>query len=196
VILASNDLDENIIDSLKEQGAQINVWGVGTKLVTGYDQPALGGVYKISAIRREGEEWRYTLKISEQFAKVSNPGIHQVRRYFTADENVADVIYDIHTDLSSGCTLIDPFDVTRRKNIPGNTAYLDLLVPLFRKGKCVYSSPTLSEIRDHTKKSLEGFHFGVKRIVNPHRYPVGLEKSLYDLKTELLLKLRAKENSS
>jgi nicotinate phosphoribosyltransferase len=165
-------------------------------LVTGHDQPALGGVYKLSAIRKKGEAWRYTLELSEQTVKVSNPGIHQVRRYSANKENLADVIYDINSDLSNGCTLVDPLDMTRRKQIPKETSFTDLLVPVFRKGARVYPSPLLPEIRDHAKKSLEGFHFGVKRLVNPHRYPVGLEKSLFDLKTDLILKLRSEDSGN
>ena len=80
-ILASNDLDEHIINSLKEQGARIDVWGVGTKLATAYDQPALGGVYKLSALRDGDGRWQYKLKLSEQAAKISNPGVLQVRRF-------------------------------------------------------------------------------------------------------------------
>jgi len=196
VILGSNDLDERIIDSLKEQGARINVWGVGTKLVTGYDQPALGGVYKLSAIRGKDGQWKYKLKLSEQTVKVSNPGIQQVRRYFSEEGSMADVIYDIHSDLTNGCTIIDPLDMTRRKTIPKETRFSDLLVPIFRKGNCVYKSPALEEIRDFAKKNLAPFHFGIKRMLNPHRYPVGLEKSLFDLKTELILKLRSPGNLS
>lgn len=195
-IVASNDLDEKIIDSLIEQGARINIWGVGTRMVTGHDQPALGGVYKLSAIRKGNGGWKYKLKLSEQSAKVSNPGIQQVRRYFSDTENLADAIYDIHSDLSNGCILIDPFDMTRRKSIPKETLFVDLLVPVFRKGKCVYKSPSLQDIRDVARKSLDGFHFGIKRMLNPHRYPVGLEKSLFDLKTELILRLRSQEREN
>jgi nicotinate phosphoribosyltransferase len=195
VILASNDLDERIIESLKDQGSRINVWGVGTKMVTGYDQPALGAVYKLSAIRGMDGRWNYKVKLSEQTAKVSNPGIQQVRRYYSENENLADAIYDINTDLSNGCTIIDPFDLTRRKLVPQDTKFTDLLVPILRKGKRVYQSPSLPEIRNIAKESLKGFHFGIKRRVNPHRYPVGLEKSLFDLKTELMLKLREKDRN-
>jgi nicotinate phosphoribosyltransferase len=195
-ILGSNDLDEKIINSLKEQGARINVWGVGTKLVTGYDQPALGGVYKLSAIRGKDGQWKYKLKLSEQSAKVSTPGIQQVRRYFSEEGNIADVIYDIHSDLANGCTIVDPLDMTRRKTIPKETKFSDLLVPVFRKGNCVYKSPSLQEIREFAKESLSPFHFGIKRMLNPHRYPVGLEKSLFDLKTELILKLRSQEHQN
>src|SRR5262249_55818 len=98
VIIASNDLDEHIIESLKQQGAQVAVWGVGTKLVTAYDHPALGGVYKLSAIRRAGGQGGLSgrIKLSEQIAKISVPGVLQVRRFHEAATGrlVADVIFD------------------------------------------------------------------------------------------------------
>ena len=191
-ILASNDLDEHIITSLKEQGATIAVWGVGTKLVTAYDQPALGGVYKLSAIReRPGAQWQYKLKLSEQTAKVSNPGVLQVRRFRSAGEFVADAIYNEPTGCPDPCTIVDPMDLTRRKTIDRGTTFEDLLVPVFRCGKLVYSPPALEQVRQRTADQLAGFHAGVKRFMHPHQYPVGLEKGLFDLKTELVLKARS-----
>ena len=189
-IIASNELDENIITSLKEQGAKIAVWGVGTKLITAYDQPALGGVYKLSAVRSSGGEWKYKVKLSEQAAKVSNPGILQVRRYSKGAEAIADVIYDQRTDLSKGCIMVDPFDMTRQKRLPAQTESRDLLVPVFRAGKRVYPKVTIEEAKKNARGNLEWFHSGVKRFVNPHQFPVGLEKSLYVLKTDLILKTR------
>ena len=189
-IIASNELDENIITSLKEQGAKIAVWGVGTKLITAYDQPALGGVYKLSAVRSSGGEWKYKVKLSEQAAKVSNPGILQVRRYSKGAEAIADVIYDQRTDLSQGCIMVDPFDMTRQKRLPAQTESRDLLVPVFRAGKRVYPKVTIEEAKKNARGNLEWFHSGVKRFVNPHQFPVGLEKSLYVLKTDLILKTR------
>jgi nicotinate phosphoribosyltransferase len=189
-ILASNDLDENIITSLKEQGAKIVAWGVGTKLATATGDPALGGVYKLSAIRGKGKEWSYKIKLSEQSVKVSNPGILNVRRFYTGTENSADVIYDIHSDLKKGCVIVDPLDSTRQKKMTPETSFQDLLVPVFKNGKCVYDSPPIDKIQQKAQKHLAHFHSGVKRLVNPHQYPVGLEKSLHELKTNLILKAR------
>ncbi len=94
--MASNDLDEQVIRSLKEQGARITVWGVGTRLVTAYDQPALGAVYKLGAIKKKDEDkWHPRIKVSEQTAKVSTPGTLQVRRYSVNGEFVGDIVYDI-----------------------------------------------------------------------------------------------------
>ncbi len=195
-IFASNDLDEDIIASLKEQGAEITVWGVGTKLVTADKYPALGGVYKLSAIRNPGADWEYKLKLSEQAVKISTPGILQVRRFREKGENIADAIYQTETDLSKGCSIIDPFDITKHKLIPENTEYTDLLIPVFRNGQNIYPERNINEIRESTKTSLRSFYSGIKRFINPHRYPVGLEKSLNDLRMELIIKERKKSTNT
>jgi nicotinate phosphoribosyltransferase len=190
VIVGSNDLDEHIIESLKTQRATIKVWGVGTRLVTAYDQPALGGVYKLSAIRKPGRAWEHKVKLSEQAAKTTNPGILQVRRFRTEKEFVGDAIYDLESGLPVAVTIVDTLDVTRRKHFEENTAYEDLLVPIFRHGKLVYQPPTLDEIRQRVQQQLVMLHPGVKRAVNPHEYPAGLELRLHELKTQLVLKAR------
>ena len=190
VIIASNDLDENIIASLKQQGAQINIWGVGTKLVTAYDQPALGGVYKLGAIRGDDGNWAYKIKLSEQAAKVSNPGIQQVRRFRSPTEFVGDAIYNIEGPAVESFTIVDPVDAMRHKHLPAGTPFEDLLVPVFRGGKPVYTSPPLPEIQQRARTQLSMFHAGVKRFMNPHSYPVGLEQGLHDLKTRLVTQAR------
>jgi nicotinate phosphoribosyltransferase len=189
-IVASNDLDEHIIASLKQQGATINVWGVGTKLATAYDQPALGGVYKLSAQRAKGGPWEYKVKLSEQAIKISNPGILNVRRFRSGNEYIADAIYDEEQGVADPCTIVDPMDMTRRRVIGQGIPHEDLLVPVFRAGKLVYDPPTLNDVRQRAQDQLAGFHAGIKRFVNPHGYPVGLERRLYDLKTDLILKAR------
>ncbi|MBS4169287.1 nicotinate phosphoribosyltransferase [Parachlamydia sp. AcF125] len=190
-IFASNELDETVIAELKRQGAQISVWGVGTNLVTAKGQPALDGVYKLSAIRDPGKNWDYKLKLSEQMMKVSNPGILQVRRYSKAQENMADVIYDIHSDMSKKCYMIDPFDPTRQRILSPNLPYEDLLIPIFQEGKQVYESPSLGEIRKRTQSQLLKFPVGVKRFLNPHQYAVGMEKTLYEKKVHLIQTIRS-----
>ena len=189
-ILASNDLDEHIITSLKQQGAKITVWGVGTKLVTAYDQPALGGVYKLAALKDGDGRWQYKIKLSEQAIKISNPGILQVRRFRRDGEYMADAIYDQDLGVSDPATIIDPLDPTRRRVIEPGTPHEDLLVPVLRQGRLVYDPPTLDAIRSRAQDQLSAFHAGVKRFVNPHQYPVGLERRLHDLKTDLILKAR------
>jgi nicotinate phosphoribosyltransferase len=164
-IVASNDLDEHLIVSLKEQGATINVWGVGTKLITAYDQPALGGVYKLAAVRRPGGEWQPRVKVSEQAIKTTTPGMLQVRRFVNGNEAVRDMIYDVSLgpDENDG-----------------------LLVPVYRGGKRVYDPPPLAEIRAHRENQMALFPPGIKRFDDPDLYPVELEPSLLALKTRLV----------
>ncbi len=190
VIVASNDLDEHVIESLKDQGARVNVWGVGTHLATAFEQPALGGVYKLAAVRRPGQAWQYKVKLSEQAVKVSNPGIQQVRRYASDGDFLADVIYDEEQGLPAGSTMVDPRDMTRRKKLPAGQQGVDLLLPIFRSGRQVYEAPPLLEVRQRTLDQLRQFHGGIKRLMNPHQYPVGLEAGLFELKTRLILGIR------
>jgi nicotinate phosphoribosyltransferase len=189
-IVASNELDEEVIASLKDQGAKIDVWGVGTRLVTSYDQPALGGVYKLGAIRKADEPWRYVLKLSEQPAKTSNPGVLQVRRFRTKSEFVGDAIYNELDVPSDPVTIVDPTDPTRRKTMPADSSQEDLLIPIFRAGSRVYQPPSIHDIRRRVSDQLAALHPSVKRFLNPHGYPVGLERRLHELKTHLTLKAR------
>jgi nicotinate phosphoribosyltransferase len=189
-IVASNDLDENLIASLKEQGARIDVWGVGTRLVTGGDQAALGGVYKLGAVRPPGRPWQHRVKVSEQAAKTSNPGVQQVRRFSGPSGFVADVIFDEDTGLGKAPVVVDPLDPTRRKHIPEGTPAEDLLVPVVRGGRPVYEPPPLEATRARAKEQIARLHPGIKRFVNPHQYPVGLALELHALKTRLVLEAR------
>jgi len=190
-IFASNELDEIIIQSLKEQGAPIVVWGVGTRLVTGQEDAALGGVYKLGAVRNgSAAPWVRRVKLSDQTAKVNIPGILQVRRFRApAGQAEIDVIYDELLGLPPRAVMVDPLDPTRRRGVPAAEGE-DLLVPVFRRGRRVYTPPPLSEVRARTLAQLAAFHGGVKRFVNPHRYPVGLERGLHDLRTQLVLDAR------
>lgn len=196
VIVASNDLDEHLIASLKSQGAPICVWGVGTKMMTAYDQPAMGGVYKLAAIREDDGSWQYRIKLSEQAVKVSNPGILQVRRYADDSGYVADMIFDEAAGIALPTTMIDPLDNTRRKWIPPDVVFEELLVPVFRHGELVYACPPLTEIQQRAAEQLGKFHAGIKRFTNPHQYPVGLEKSVHERKTELILKARVRRDET
>src|SRR6266481_9370017 len=191
-ILASNDLDEYVISSLNEQGALIDAWGVGTKLVTAFDQPALGGVYKLGAIRPRGDNWEYKIKLSEQVVKASNPGFLQVRRFEREDEYIADMLYNEIGGIKSPPTIVNPADITMRKGISAKTRYRDLLIPIFRGGELVYQSPPIQETRASTQAELKRFYPGITRLLNPHIYPVGLELGLHELKTHLIEKLRPK----
>lgn len=190
LIAASNELDETIISELKRQGAQINIWGVGTNLVTAKDQSALDGVYKLSAIRDPGKAWKYKLKLSEQMLKISNPGILQVKRFYSDRENVADVIYDINMPWEGDCQIVDPLDPTHLRVIKQELPGKDLLEPIFRHGICVYERPSLQEIRQRTQQELGRFPVGMKRFLNPHPYVVGMEKRIYDFKIQLIKHIR------
>jgi nicotinate phosphoribosyltransferase len=192
-ILASNDLDEYVISSLNEQGALIDAWGVGTKLVTAFDQPALGGVYKLGAIRPKDGGWRGRIKLSEQAAKVSNPGSLQVRRFANENEGeyVCDMIYDELAGPPKSRVLVDIADVTIRRKIPDSAAHHDLLVPVFRRGELVYDRPSIHETRNRAQTELGRFYSGVKRLLNPHIYPVGLELGLHESKTRLIQEARS-----
>lgn len=189
-IVASNDLDEHLITSLKAQGATIGVWGVGTRLATAYDQPALGGVYKLTAVRGENGEWQPKIKLSEQAIKISNPGVLQVRRYLDGDENVADLLYDIERDTEAPSFMYDLRDSGRQRRIPAHTSYRELLQPVFRRGELVYALPDLEEVRATATAELAKVNRRTRRFANPQYYPVGLEPSLYGLKRELVAHAR------
>src|SRR3954471_2648478 len=166
-ILASNDLNERLIASLKQQGARINVWGVGTQLVTAYDQPALGGVYKLSAVQSQSGQWDYKIKLSEQTAKVTNPGVLQVRRFSSDNEFIGDAIYDETRPLPAPITVVDPSDIPRRKHFATTATFEDLLIPIFRGGHPVYDSPPLQNIHSRAQQQLTMLHPGIKRFDNP-----------------------------
>lgn len=194
-IMASNELEEWIITDLKHQGSKINVWGVGTNLVTGKDQPALDGVYKLSAIKDKSGKWQYKIKLSEQLSKVTNPGFSQVRRYTNGHSYLADMVYDTQLPLSDHLQAIDPFDPTHSQTFHSDMKYTDLLVPVVRGGKRIYTSPPLKEIRERTIRELSQFHPATRRFLNPQPHFVGLEKSLYELKLKLIQDLKAKVSS-
>jgi nicotinate phosphoribosyltransferase len=189
-IMASNELDEYLIRDLKQQGAKITVWGVGTHLVTGKDQPALDGIYKLSAIQNEKGKWEHKLKLSEQTAKVTNPGILQVRRFFDGSFYLGDAIYDELLGIPESCTSIDMYDPNGQMEFPSSALSEDLLVPVFRKGKVVADFPPLSEIQEKTKMELARLPPAMERFTNPQPYHAGLEKGLYRKKLELIKKLR------
>lgn len=194
-IVASNDLDEHIMTSLKMQEASIDVWGVGTKLVTAFDQPALGAVYKMSALKNQEGEWEPKIKLSQQSIKINIPGIHNVKRFISNGKAIGDMIYLENLEEKEQVTIIDPVDPTRRKRISvANASWEVLLKPIFKSGKKIYARPSLEEIRNRTRNRLAAFDKTHKRLINPHIYPVGLEASLYEYRTSLVLKAKALDN--
>jgi nicotinate phosphoribosyltransferase len=188
-IVASNDLDEYEILKLKAGGACIGVWGVGTRLATAYDQPALGGVYKLGAIRAPGGAWAYKIKLSEQPIKVSNPGIQQVRRYRGAAGFAADLIFD------SGQPAF-PDEMTTLQGHPASLRALgheELLVPVFEQGKRVYALPGIHDIRQRAQEQLAALPPACRRFDAPDVYPVGHSPQLAALKAELMDAARRRE---
>ena len=187
-IVASSDLDENIIWDLKAQGAAVDIWGVGTAMITSKDYPALGGVYKLVA---EGSNGKLIprIKISENVAKITNPGYKKVVRLYdkAAKKAVADLIMLDHEtiDESKPLTIFDPIDTWKRMTLT-NYETKELLVPIFRNGKRVYELPPLSKIQDHARQEMDSLWDEYKRLTKPHVYKVDLSQELYDLKNMLL----------
>lgn len=196
-IVASNDLDEHIITSLKMQEASVDIWGVGTKLVTAYDQPALGAVYKLSALKSPEGEWVPKIKLSQQSVKINIPGYHNVMRFSSQGKAIADMIYLEGLEHGNTVTIIDPIDPTRRKKISvGNAKNEVLLKPIFKKGEKVYQRPSIHRIRENAQNRLAAFDKTHKRLINPHIYPVGLESELYEFRTNLVLNLKSLDNGN
>ncbi|MEX2591954.1 MAG: nicotinate phosphoribosyltransferase [Anditalea sp.] len=193
-IVASNDLDEHILTSLKMQEASIDIWGIGTKLVTAYDQPALGAVYKLSAMKEEGD-WEPKIKLSQQSIKINIPGFHNVKRFIVDGKAIGDMIYlEGFEEDGNPFLIIDPIDPTKRKKIsPKNIISEILLKPIFKQGKMIYKLPKIHQIRQRTFDRLAHFDKTHKRLINPHIYPVGLEESLSHLRTNLVLKAKSQD---
>jgi nicotinate phosphoribosyltransferase len=188
-IFATNELDENVIQSLQLQGARIDVWGVGTRLITGFDEPALGGVYKLGAVDDGRGGWTYRLKVSEQAVKTSIPGVLQVRRFTGPNGHQADMIYDL--TLGPGqAVLVDPVDATRRRRMDPSLSTEDLLQPVFRDGARLHAAEPLEVIRRRARVELSRLQPGVRRFANPQEYRVGLEQRLHEMRTQLILRER------
>jgi nicotinate phosphoribosyltransferase len=176
-VVASNDLDEHLIESLNQQGARIDTWGVGTKLATAYDQPALGGVYKLGAVRGADGVWQQKIKLSEQRIKISNPGILQVRRFATAD-----VIYDETQGFGGGM-----FDVEAgTKMAAPDGAGEDLLVRVLDDGRRTRPAQTLDEARARAARELAALSPRTKRFLNPQPHPVGIDRYVHATKERLI----------
>jgi nicotinate phosphoribosyltransferase len=158
--------------------------------VTAHDQPALGGVYKLSAIRAADGPWKHKVKLSEQVAKVSTPGLQQVRRFRQDGAFIGDMIYNLDGPAESSRVMVDPVDPTRRKRVPNDAESEDLLVPIFRRGELTYHLPSITNSRERTLAQLSGLHEGHKRFLNPHEYPVGLAPALHELRNRLILEAR------
>ncbi len=198
VISASSDLDENLITSLKIQKAAITSWGVGTNLITSKDCPAFGGVYKLAAIQQEDGTFLPKIKLSENTEKVTNPGNKTIFRIYEKETGKlkADLIAlaDETFDPQQKMKLFDPQETWKKTTLPGGSYTMkELLVPVFLKGECVYTSPSVMEIREFCRQDLDTLWDECKRLTNPHKVYVDLSRKLYDLKQELLNKYDADE---
>jgi nicotinate phosphoribosyltransferase len=187
-IVASNALDEYIIRDLLTQGACIDSFGVGERLITSRSEPVFGGVYKLSAIEEDGSIVP-KIKLSENVGKITNPGYKLVWRLFDRDSGkaIADVITlsDEVIDDTKPYVLFDPEFTWKRKTVSNFTAR-KLMVQLFDKGNCVYESPGLEDIRSYCLQQADTLWEEVKRFENPHEYYVDLSQPLWDMKQRLL----------
>jgi nicotinate phosphoribosyltransferase len=189
-ITASSDLDEHVIDSLNSQGAKIDSWGVGTRLITSKDCPSFGGVYKLSAIKRDAE-FIPRMKLSENQWKITNPGNKKIFRVYEKDSGKikADLIAleDEHYTSDKPLMLFDPIATWKKTYLTPNSYTLrELLVPIFLNGICVYTSPTVMDIRDYCAIEQSTLWDESRRLTNPHNVYVDLSNKLYQIKTQLL----------
>ena len=188
-IILSNDLDEYTITSLNDQKASYTGLGVGTHLAAAYGQPALGGVYKLSAVREPGQEWSPRMKLSEQIYKRTIPGVLDVRRYYDEDGKFdGDLIFDVTHAVPDSPIIVDPLDAQRRKRFDSKQKFETLLHPLVRAGKLMDVDLSASCASSRRERQLSLLDDSIKRFMNPHGYPCGIERGLYERRQELVIK--------
>ncbi|MCI6872191.1 MAG: nicotinate phosphoribosyltransferase [Streptococcus hyointestinalis] len=192
-IYASNDLDENTILNLKMQKAKIDVWGVGTKLITAYDQPALGAVYKIVSIEDDNGQMVDRIKLSNNAEKVSTPGKKQVWRITSREKGKSEGDYITFSD--SDVTSLDEIEMFHPTYTYINKTVRDfdavpLLVDIFDKGELVYSLPSLEDIQVYARKEFDKLWDEYKRVLNPQDYPVDLARDVWQHKMNLIDRIR------
>lgn len=188
-IVASNSLDEYIIRDMLVQGARIDLFGVGERLITSKSNPVMGGVYKLVAVEREDGTIEPKIKISENVAKITTPCFKQVYRLFDKDTNkaIADVVtlHGEEIDANKPHILFDPEYTWKRKQVR-NFYVRPLLEQIFKNGECVYKSPSVKEIRTYCDAQLNTLWEELKRFENPHKYYVDLSEKLWQIKNDLL----------
>jgi len=189
-IVASNSLDEYLIRDIIMQGAQVDLFGVGERLITSRSEPVFGGVYKLAAVK-ENNKIIPKIKVSENVEKITNPGFKQVWRFYDKESGkaIADLLTtnDEIIDENKPYELFDPHHTWKRKTVR-NFYARRLLTKIFDKGTCVYKSPNLKDIQRYCLEQVDTLWDEVKRFENPHRYYVDLSKKLWDIKHELLKK--------
>ncbi len=190
-ISVSNSLDEYIIQGLIRQGAQIDLFGVGERLITARSEPVFGGVYKLTAVENDEGEIIPKIKVSENVGKITNPHFKKVYRFYGNDTGkaIADYLclHDETVDDSQDITIFDPEATWKRKRVYDYNAR-ELQVPIFKNGELVYKLPTLQEIQDYCRKEVDTLWDEVKRFDNPQTYHVDLSQKLWDIKYGLLQK--------
>ncbi|MGL5353726.1 MAG: nicotinate phosphoribosyltransferase [Clostridium sp.] len=195
-IIASNSLDEYTITSLFNQGAKIDLFGVGERLVTSKAEPVFGGVYKLVAVENDNKIPEARIKLSENVEKVSNPGYKKVYRFFDKDSNkaICDVITLAHEiiDTNKPYTIFDPVHIWKKKRLK-NFYVKELQVPIFKNGELVYKSPALNDIRTYCLNQVDTLWEEVTRFENPHTFYVDLSKELWTLKDNMIKKFRNEE---
>ena len=188
-ITVSNSLDEWLITDLLRQGARIDSFGVGERLITSKSSPVFGGVYKLCAVEGENGELVPKIKISENVGKITNPGFKKVYRFYNRETGMAEADYiclrDETVDDSKPLEICDPDARWKRKTME-NFVARELLVPIFEKGELVYDLPSLPEIKAHCEKEVASLWPEVRRFENPHGYYVDLSEKLMALKDRLL----------
>ncbi len=192
VISASNDLDEYLIDSLKMQGAAINSWGVGTNMITAKDCPSFGGVYKLAAVKdKDSGEFIPKIKLSENAEKITNPGNKTIYRIYQKDTGkiIADLICltEERYDAKNSLLLFDPVETWKKTHLaPNSYALREMMVPVFKEGKCIYHSPKVMDIQAYCKDELNTLWDESRRLINPHEVHVDLSHKLWHMKNQLL----------
>ncbi len=193
-VIVSNDLDEHLVESLLLQGARVDGFGIGTKLVTCFDQPALSGVYKLSAKRMPGQEWTPVLKVSEQVYKRTIPGVQDLRRYYDASGTpVADMICTEDFPHEVHATIVDVNDPLLTRTLEGLRCE-DMLVRLTQDGKRAACAEDLACARARAAANLATLRPTSKRLLNPQVYPVGIERGLSDLRQSMIAQARSTQN--
>lgn len=188
-IVASSDLDEWLVQSLKRQGARVDIWGVGTRLVTSFSCPALGGVYKLTALDEDDKRMTPKIKRSDNPQKITNPGVKKaVRMYDNRGQMRGDVLFldDEEIPRKRSFQVHHPMFPHVFKTYPGHFKMQEIMVPIFQKGKLVYDSPDIHKIQKYTLKNLEELDAAYKRFHNPHTYHVSLSPLLFKTKQRLL----------
>ncbi|GHV01162.1 nicotinate phosphoribosyltransferase [Clostridia bacterium] len=192
-IMASNEIDEELIASLKSQHARIDGWGVGTKLITSDNMPSLGGVYKMAAFAAENGNLEPKIKLSNTLEKITNPGFKELYRFYSLETGkaLADLVAlkDEALDFRDGFTIVHPTERWKKTALNGFRVR-KLLVKIFGAGKRLYASPAVSDIATTRAREMETFWEEITRNQNPHIYKVDLSEGLYRLKTELIEKMQ------